>query len=231
MEAKRRTAVVVGILFIVATVSSSLGFMIRDPLLEAPDYLGQLYPNRARVVLGVLLVLVNCAAVVAIPALSYPILAKHHQPLALLYQVARAVESAVIVVGEFSVLALLALSQEFVLAGAPADLSYQTVGAALRAAYQSGTHVIGVSIVFGLTALLLNGLLVRFRLVPRWISVWGLIGALLLLASGLVGLLGPSSGSTLVTLLPLPIAIQEMVFAVYLIARGFRPSARAARAT
>jgi hypothetical protein len=185
MNSHRKTAIIVGILFITATVTSSLGFILRDPILEAPDYLVQVSANDTLVTTGVLLLLIDCVAVVFIAAMLYPILKQHNQALALAYLGFRAIESVVIIVGEIGLLVLLALSREFGQAGASDGSHIQTLGTLLLAAYRQGTHVIGILIVFGLTALILNYLLVRTRLVPRFISIWGLIGAILLMAAGI----------------------------------------------
>ncbi|MBT9438923.1 MAG: DUF4386 family protein, partial [Desulfobacterales bacterium] len=86
--------------------------------------------------------------------------------------------------------------------------------------------LIGTQIVFSLTVLILNYLLYQSRIIPRFISVWGLIGAPLILAAGLLGMFGlVSPFSTISILLSFPIALQEMVFAVWLIVKGFTPSA------
>ena len=64
------------------------------------------------------------------------------------------------------------------------------------------------------------------KLVPRFISVWGLIGAILSLAVGLLGLFGVVTEiSTLGLLLSLPLAVNEMFLAIWLIGKGFNPSA------
>ena len=65
-------------------------------------------------------------------------------------------------------------------------------------------------------ALILNYILYKSRLVPRWLSGWGLIGAILLLVADLLAIFG----SDQVLLLAAPIGLQEMVFAVWLIVKG-----------
>jgi hypothetical protein len=225
MNASKKTAIIVGVLFITATVSSSLGFLLRDPILEAPDYLVQVAANETLALIGAFLVLIDCIAVVAIPVMLYPILKQHDRAWALGYLAFRTIESVVIIVGEICLLAFLVLGQEFVEAGAPDASHFRTLGALLLAAYRYGTHVIGILIVFGLTAVILNVLLIRSRLVPRWVSIWGLIGAALLLVAGLIELFGPGPLASITTLMSLPIAVQEMVFAVWLIVKGFTPSA------
>jgi hypothetical protein len=77
-------------------------------------------------------------------------------------------------------------------------------------------------IFLGLGCLTLNYILYRSRLVPRWLSAWGLIGGVGILIYGTLGLFGTNTSSfDATTLLAAPIAVQEMVFASWLIIKGF----------
>jgi hypothetical protein len=222
MNSNRKTAIIVGVLFIAATVTSSLYYVILDPILNAPDYLVKVSENANRIILGVLLYLIDNAAVVAIPIVLFPILKKHNEALALGYVGTRIIESVTVIVGHISLLALLTLSQEYVQAATTNASYFQALGALLLSVID-WSHLLSVEIVFALSPLLLNYLLFKSKLVPRFISVLGLIGAILLLAEGLLGMfgLGPESEISIFSLI---ILVQEMVFAVWLIAKGFNPS-------
>jgi len=77
-------------------------------------------------------------------------------------------------------------------------------------------------IVLSLNNLILNYLFYQSSLIPRFLSVWGLIAAPLILAAGLLVLFGRTSPtSKIVLLLALPVALFEMVLALYLIVKGF----------
>jgi len=223
MNTHRKTAIIVGVLFIAATVGSSLYYVISDPILNAPDYLVKVSENANRVILGVLLYLIDNAAVVAIPILLFPIFKKYNEVLALGYVGTRIIESVTVIVGHISLLALLTLSQEYVQAATTNASHFQALGALLLSVID-WSHLLSVEIVFALSPLFLNYLLFKSKLVPRFISVWGLIGAILLLAEGLLGMfgLGPESEISIFSLI---ILVQEMVFAVWLIVKGFNPSA------
>jgi hypothetical protein len=110
------------------------------------------------------------------------------------------------------------LSQEYVKAGAPDASYFQTLGTLLLEAGDWIDHI--SAIVFSLGALMFYYLLYRSKLIPRWLSVWGLIGAALVLAVGVLGMFGHSA-----MILWLPLAVNEMVLAVWLIVKGFNPSA------
>lgn len=77
---------------------------------------------------------------------------------------------------------------------------------------------------FSVSALILNYVLRRADLVPRWLASWGLAGAVLYLATGLMVVYGLEPFSATQTVLQLPLAVQEMVFAIWLIVKGFNPT-------
>lgn len=79
-------------------------------------------------------------------------------------------------------------------------------------------------IVFSIGSLMFYYLLYKSKLIPHWLSVWGLIGAILFLASAFLPLLSYVSPSTLVYL-HLTGAVNQMVLAVWLIVKGFNSSA------
>jgi hypothetical protein len=98
------------------------------------------------------------------------------------------------------------------------DASYfQTSGALLLALKEWVS--IPEQFPYGLGALFLNYMFYHSELVPRWLSVWGLVGSILILAMGLLRLFGRP-----VVLLAIPIVLNELVLAVWLIVIGFNSS-------
>ena len=220
MNSNRKTAIIVGVLFIVATVSSVIGGLLIESIIDAPDDLVNVSENENQVLIGVLLELTWAASAVGITVLMFPILKKHNESLALGYVGARIFEGFIATVGAISGLLLITLSQEFVNAVAPDATYFQALGALLLAA-RDWAWWIGPMLVFALSALIFNYLLYQSKLIPRWLSVWGLIGGTLLLAEGLLGMFD----LTISAYLAAPIGVQEMVLAAWLIIKGFNPSA------
>ena len=220
MNTHRKTAIIVGALFILATVASSLGIFIFSSILDAPDYLISVSANESQVIMAALFVLIDVVAVVGIAIMMYPILKKHNEALALGYVAARTIEGVLFTVYVVILLLLLTLSQEFVKAGTPDASYFQTGGTLLRAASDWALSL-GLRLAFALSALILNYLLFNSKLVPRWLSGWGFVGATLVFAL----LLLEFFGINLTEILDLPIALQEMVFALWLIVKGFNSSA------
>ena len=111
------------------------------------------------------------------------------------------------------------------MAGVPDVSSFQTLGTVLLAE-RDWNFLIGPNTLFSLNALIVSYLLYQSRLVPRFLSVWGLIGAPLILAASLLRVFGVITlFSPIAVLLALPIALNEMVLAVWLIVKGFNSSA------
>jgi hypothetical protein len=220
MDAERRTGIVVGALFIMATVASILGSVALGSVLDGGDYLIGVAAHESRIILAVLLFLVAASSAFATAFLLFPILRRHSEGLAAGYVVLRTFENVFYVAGAVALLMMLTVSQnESVGAAAASDLSL--LGAALLA-LNHWSVAIGTLIFAGLGSMTMNSVLYRSGLVPRWLSSWGVGGAALLVAYGVLGILGYDTGmGSAYMLLAMPIAIQEMVFAIWLIARGF----------
>ncbi len=218
MDSYRKTAIIVGVLFIVATVTAIVSIVFLGSNLDPPDYLDNVSANEKQVIIAVIFWLILAVSVMGIGVMMFPILKKHNEGLALGYVGLRLIETILIIVASISLLSLLTLSQEYV-AGTLDATYYQPSGTLLLALFE-WSFAIGTMIFLGLGGLPLYYVLYQTRLVPRWLSVWGLIGAALVLLYGLMALFGLDPA-----ILAAPIAVQEMVFAVWLIIKGFNPSA------
>ncbi len=118
MDSNRKTATIVGVLFITALVSSMLSGEFLGSI-DDPDYLTAVSANDNKVLVGVLFQLILTASVVAIPIMMFPILKKHNESLALGYVGARIFEGFFDALIALSMLMLLTLRREFVKAGTP----------------------------------------------------------------------------------------------------------------
>ncbi|MEZ5334528.1 MAG: DUF4386 domain-containing protein [Methanolobus sp.] len=143
---------------------------------------------------------------------------KHNETLAFAYAGARISESVLFAINVIPTLTLLTLSQEFMKAGTPDASWYQTMGSLLITA-GDWTFLIGFAIAFTISALILNFVLYKSRLVPRWLSIWGFAGALLLWVYYLLQIFNMEHD-----ILFVPIAVQEMALALWLITKGFDTS-------
>jgi Domain of unknown function (DUF4386) len=224
MNTSRKTAIIVGALFLTAMVTSITGGALIEPLLNAPQGLVTLPANQTQLLSGVLLELVNAIAVVGIAVMMFPILKQYAEALALGYVAIRVIEAIMQIVSDVIPLSLLTFSQEYLNAGSLGATTLQAAGALWIAARG---HLVGMmlGIFFSLGALLFYAVLIQSKLLPRWLSVWGLVGAILILTWNLFEIFGVKLSAGMV--LALPIILNEIFLGIWLILKGFRPSALA----
>ena len=222
MGAHKATARIVGALFIVATAASLLSVAFLGSV-SGSDYLTRISENQGLVSLGVLLRFIAAFGSAAIALALYPVLRRQREGLAIGAVGFRTVEGVFYAIGAVSVLLLLTLSQEFVKAGNGDPAYFHTLGTLLKA-LDDWAGVAGV-FAFYTGASMYYYVFYQARLVPRWLAAWG-IGAVGLgaVAALLVLFAVVGSMSTVQVVLNVPIGIQEIVLAVWLIVKGFRAS-------
>jgi hypothetical protein len=226
MDSNRKTAIIVGVLFLIATVIIIIGGLFSLSIYET-DYLTAVSANENQVVLGALLEITAAAAVVGIPIAMFPILKKCNEGLALGYVGARIFEGLTIFLNTIVLLTILALSQQFVNTVTPDASYFQTSGALLLASRARISILVDFSFPPG--AIIFNYLLYKTKLTPRWLAALGIIGGVLLFATAPLHMFGFNPEP--MEFLALPIAAQEMILAVWLIVKGFNPSAVASLST
>ena len=224
MNTSRKTAIIVGALFIMALVLFLIGQAIYEPILGSPDYLDNAYPNRVIVIIGILLEFISALAVVLIPVLLFPILKKYNEVLALGYVSFRLFEAVLLTVAQIFKLSLVNLSQEYLNKGG-VDVSYfKNTGNSIQSVIYWVDHDGLVYLfVFGIGALLLYSALYKSKLIPRWLSIWGLFSAVAILTASVMNTFDISL--VLAMVLVIPIGLQEQAMAIWLIVKGFNPSA------
>ena len=214
MSADRKAAVWIGVLYIIGTVGMVLSVIVTNAVLSGPAYLAQVAAEPNRVALGALLLLLPGLALAMVPVVFWPIGKRYNETLAMGYVVFRGgLEAVCYIVLALGYLLLIALSRE--------------PDAGPLAAFVRTTETViwdqMTAIPFVLGALMFYVLLYRSRLVPRWLSTWALVGAALYIVPPIGNMFGLSLGVFMA-----PLAVQEMVMAVWLIAKGFNSTAIAA---
>jgi hypothetical protein len=211
---------IVGVLFIIGTGAGVPSKILGTPFLETPELLKMVAANTGQIGLIGFLVLLMGVALAGVAAMMFPILKKQNEALATGYVIFRgALETFTYLGVALCWLVLPVLAREYTASGAAAASQLPGLGNLLLLARDPITAV--QDIVFPVGALMFYYLLFQARLIPRWMSGWGFLGAIAYLITGLVAVF---TGTHLVPLL-LPLGLQEMVMAVWLIAKGFSPSA------
>lgn len=218
----RKTAIVAGGLYLLTFVSSIPAVPLLDPVLNDPNYIISSGAD-TRVLFACMLDLINALAAIGTAVALFPVVRRHGEGLALGFVTSRAFEAAVIVIGIVSLMAVVTMRQAG--ASGPEADSLVIAGHSL-VSVRNWTMVIGPGMMPAFNALLLGTLLYKSRLVPRILPTIGLIGAPLLLVSALTTWFGGFAQFSAPALaLTLPIAVWEFSLGVWLVAKGFKPTA------
>ena len=213
MKSNRSKAIIVGVLFIVGTVSGILSAVFTGDILGASDYLVQVAANETQMLTGAFFILLMGLSLAMVPVMMYPLFKKQNEALALGAVIFRGpIEAAVYILMVVSWLLLIVVSRES--ASAADASSFQALGAILVQASETINPVL--EIVFSLGALMFYILFYQTRLIPRWLSGWGVVGAIVYLVAGVMALFGAPMEILLALL-----GVQEMVMALWLIFKGF----------
>jgi len=218
----RRTALVAGILYLVTFASAIPAVFLLDPVLNDPNYIVSSGAD-TQVTLGAFLDLVNAFACIGTAVALFSIVKRQHEGFALGFVTTRMFEAAVIVIGVVCLLAIVTLRQPDA-TGAEAT-ALVTLGEGL-VAVRDWTFLLGPSLMPAFNAILLGWLLYRSGLVPRIIPTVGLIGAPLLFLSTVGTMFGVNDPTSVWTAIAtLPIFLWELSVGLWMVIRGFNPSA------
>ena len=213
----------VGILYILGTVFGIASAAVTSSISGSDDVFDAVASNQSALALGTLLIVAMCMVLAMIPVVAYPILSRYDMLLARGYVLFRSVlEGTTYLLTAVAWLMLIPLS-----GSADIPLVWGETLFGLEGAAAVNT------IMFLAGAAMFYLVLYRARLVPRWLSVWGLLAIIPYLLPVFLGLftdIDVSTTSTATVLLDLPLGLQEMVLAVWLIVRGFNDSASAVEA-
>ncbi len=222
----RKIALGTGILMIITFITSIPAQLIfYHPLLTDPaTYIGGAGGDTA-VQWGALLEVILVIANVGTAVVLYPIVKRQNEIVALAYVTERVLESVAIMVGFFSLLAVVTLRQGVAGAGG-ADTAARVTAARALVAVHDWTFLLGPGFLDGLgTGLLLGYLMYKSGLMPRGLALLGLIGGPLVMASGIAVLLGVfKAGAAGQVIATIPEILWELSVGLYLIVKGFKPS-------
>ena len=203
----------IGALFLAGFLVYGVGFSLVSSLVGGSNFLSTIAAHQSLLALGAFLMLLNTPVDVGKAVLFFPILEKHGKRTALAYLATMIVEVVFLSVGVLALLMIVPLAKHAGEAGA------QTLGSILvqsnAMAYQMGEMTLGV----GATFLCL--LLLRSRLIPRWLAISGLIGYPILVAGTIAEIFGIHIG----LYLTIPGFFFELVLPFWLFFKGFQPEA------
>jgi hypothetical protein len=224
MNNYRKNAICAGLLWIIGTAAFIMSFPFLK-IVGKPDFLVYMSQNATYVTTGVVFILITAISCGCIAVFLFPVLKKHNEALAVGAVGFRFVEVVSYIILMISLMSLLTLSKTYVKA-MPADVSSYQVSGALLMAVNKWTTDVFILIPFGIGALMYYIIFYKSKLIPRWLSGWGIVAVLIHMATSLLVMFDViDSQLTIHTALNMPIALQEIAIAVWLIVKGFNSSA------
>jgi hypothetical protein len=215
MNSLRKYSLAAGIFYLLTFVSIPTLALYRS--VRGPNFVVGPGPD-APVILGVLLEMIVALAGIGTAVALYPVVKRQGEARAVGFVASRTLEAATIYVGIVSLMSIVSLRQ----AGAGSSALVTAQG--LAAQYQWTFHF-AQSFIPAVNGVLLGSLLYQSRLVPRWLPVLGLIGAVLLVAAWFAVLIGfMGAVSPVAAVAAVPIAVWEFSLGVYLTFWGFKAS-------
>lgn len=225
MNTYRKTAITAGILFIIGTAAGVTGMAMTTPILQS----GNIPAHETEWIIGTMLTLVMGLPLAMLPVVLYPVLKKGNEVLALGAVLFRGVlEAVTYVLMVICSLLLLSVAKSSAVDGVQSQALVQTIQAG------SGWIELLLAVVFSIGSWMLNHLFFQMRLVPRWLSGWGWIGSVLYFGAALFCIISPTHPAfgfeSFIGFLIGPLAIQEMVIALWMIVKGFNRNSLASLA-
>jgi len=215
----RKTAITIGIIYIAGMVLGIPANILIQSVIGTADPLASVAANSTLVAIGALLWLLPAAGDAASGILMFPILKRYGERIAFGYFAARIMDSVFVAVMALLILFQLPLGSEYLKAGA-SDTSYLQGLSSVFIQAQLYAYHLGMLTV-GFAGVMLNYVLYRAQLLPRVLSVWGLVGYSVILVGSVLELLGIN----LMLVHTLPGGLWEVfIGGVWLIAKGFSSS-------
>ena len=215
MNSNNKTAKLIGALFLTVMIAYIIGAALLEPILTDQNVLDKVAENKTQVITGALFELINGIAYIGIAVLVYPLLKNISESLALSYVCFRVVEFVMQIISDLSPLLLTSISQDFVTASTSDALSIKALSEFLLAQRFWANQM--VFITYSLGAVVFYYLLFQSKLIPRWLSIWGLIGAPLVFISVILVIFGYEPS----IILGAQMGLNEIVLGLWLIIKGF----------
>jgi hypothetical protein len=218
MNTYRTTARIVGAMYLAGMVVGIGGIVLFQSILSAPDPLSAVSANSMLLGIGAVLWLMAVVGDAAHGVLMFPVLKPHNERIAVGYLGFRILDAAFIAIMVLFILLQIPLGSEYLKAGA--DASYLQALSNVFMQGQLNAYNFGM-ITLGVASLMLCYTLYKAKLIPRILAVWGLVGYAVILGGSVLEVMG----FDLLSIHTIPGGLWELFIGVWLIIKGFNPSA------
>ena len=217
MNSNKKTARTAGILIIFGIVSGILSIVSS---VEGENFLNEVYPNKNQVLTGAIFQFLLVPIYIGFSLVLYPVLKNYNKTLSIGFVGFRIMAGTFQLLGIILLPIFIILSQKFLVQPNTNLMFYETIGEMLKL-FRDLTNHLGVILATGLGNLLLYYILFKGKLIPVWLSIWGIFGntvimiASFLLLFELIEIVSIEYG-----IMTIPLVLQEVVLAIWLIVKG-----------
>ena len=212
----RKTAITIGVIYLVGMVVGVGGNILIQSILGAPDHLATLSANSMLLAFGALLWLIAVAGDAAHGILMFPVLKRFSERIAFGYLGTRLMDAVFVAIMALFILFQIPLANEYLKAGASDTL--QALSAVFTQAQLYAYHFGMITV--GFAGLMLCYVFYKTQLVPPFLGVWGLVGYAIILGGSVLEVMG----FNLSLIHTIPGGLWEVFIGVWLIAKGFSSS-------
>lgn len=214
----RMNARLFGIFFILTFLSFGVGMSLIDSVTSGPDFMANLQANTPTIITGAMLMAVaHTFFNLMLPALMMPVLKPHNQILSYGYLGTAIAATTILAIGALMLLLLVPLGQEYLAADVASHAHFDTLGAMLTTGGNQAYHM-GMA-VWAIGGLMFAMVLYQSKLIPRLMSVWGLVGYLTLLIGSISEIFGHNNLVEIISVTPG--GLFEVTLSLWLIFKGF----------
>jgi hypothetical protein len=219
MNSNTRTARTLGLLLL---LNLAIGYLtnlfLLGPLTFAADYLTKVSENRNQIIISLLLLFIGGCISVGIAVYLLPVFKQINKNMAMWFLSFSIISFTIITIDNISVLALFSVCKEYAKA-LPPEINYFKALSNVFYAIRMWTHLM-VILVGCIPMFIFYLLFFQSKLLPRFLSIGGLLVSLLMLTGVLLDIFGQG----LYVQLLLPAGLIRLVVALWLMIKGFSKS-------
>lgn len=202
-------------------LSMLIGVLSVSPAIDSAEYLTEAAANSNQVILASIHQFLLALIYIVIALLLYPILKGIEKNFAIGFLSFRIIASTLMIVGTVLLLSILLISQGYTSTSNHNAANLEIIGNMLKHTRDYFNHIFMV-LFLGVSNLILYYIFFKSKIVPQWISVWGLLGTALSIIASILLLFQVVEVITLKYLiLNAPTAVLELILGLWLLFKGF----------
>jgi Domain of unknown function (DUF4386) len=224
LKKSNKNPFITGILYIIAAVASIAGLALYDPVLNNPAYIIGSRLSNTQIYWGAFLEIITAFSVIGITISLFPILKKINLTLSVGHICFRLLEATIIIFGILCMISIVSLNQEYLKVVNPNKENYLSASK-LLIAIKNWSFLFGPNLALAPSTFITGYLLYKSNLVPKIISILGMVGGLLIFLSGIFVLFDLYKQISVWGIVcAIPVFVFEMSLAIWLITKGFKVS-------